>query len=405
MTAPGSPGASGAPNPPGASAQLTAPGSPGVPVVPGVPVAVVFGGPSAEHDVSVVSGTAIAEALAGAGHAVSQFLVDLEGGWWLLPVGHRRAGRPAAAYDTPGSIGAAGPFGAGEATAGIAAASPQPVVFVALHGPFGEDGTVQAILEAAGLAYTGAGIAASAVGMDKPFFKRIARDAGLPVLPWVDVTGARWAEDREGVRAELEALAAGTPDGRLIGKPAALGSSVGMAIAHGPDERDGIVELALRYDARAIVEPCLDRPRELELGVLGNDPATAQILGPGEVIPDREFYDYAAKYLASASRTDAVAGISTALAADVRRIGRAAYALIGGAGFARVDFLLERGTGSLYLNEVNTIPGFTPISLFPMVAAADGIPFAALCSRIVELAVERRAAAPPRRLVPADLPR
>jgi D-alanine-D-alanine ligase len=370
-----------------------------------VPVAVVYGGPSAEHDVSIVSGTAIAQALAGAGHPVSQVLVDLAGGWWLLPADHRRDGRPGVAYDAPGSLGAAGPFAAGEATAGIAAAVPQPVVFVALHGPFGEDGTIQAILESAGLAYTGAGIAASAVGMDKPFFKRIARSAGLPILPWVDVTAERWATDRPGVRAELAALAAGAPNGRLIGKPASLGSSVGIAIAHGPDERDEIVELALRYDARAIVEPCLDRPRELELGVLGNDPSGARVFGPGEVLPGREFYDYAAKYLETGSRTFAVAGISTALAADVRRIGTAAYALIGGAGFARVDFLLERGTGSLYLNEINTIPGFTPISLFPVIAAADGLPFAALCGRIVELAIERRAAAPTRRLITSDLPR
>jgi len=370
-----------------------------------VPVAVVLGGPSAEHDVSVVSGTAIAEALAGAGHAVSQFLVDLDGGWWRLPAGHRREGRPAAAYDTPAMLGASGPFTAGQATAAIASAVPAPVVFVALHGPFGEDGTIQAILQSAGLAYTGAGIAASAVGMDKPFFKRIARGAGLPVLPWVEVAASRWAADPAGVRAELAALAAGAPNGRLIGKPASLGSSVGMAIAHGPDERDAMVELALRYDARAIVEPCLDRPRELELGVLGNDPAAARLFGPGEVIPGREFYDYAAKYLDSGSHTVAAADISRALAADVRRIGAATYALIGAAGFARVDFLLDRGTGSLYLNEINTIPGFTPISLFPAVAAADGLPFAALCSRIVELAVERHAAMPAGRLHPADLPR
>ena len=126
---------------------------------------------------------------------------------------------------------------------------------------------------------------------------------------------------------------------------------------------------------------------------------------PGEVLPGCEFYDYAAKYLETGSRTLAVAGVSTALAADVRRIGTAAYALIGGAGFARVDFLLERGTGSLYLNEINTIPGFTPISLFPAIAASDGLPFAALCARIVELAIGRRAAAPTRRLSTSDLPR
>ena len=168
--------------------------------------------------------------------------MDLDGGWWLLPADHRRDGRPGAAYDVPAALGATGPFTAGDATSGIAAAVPRPVVFVALHGPFGEDGTIQAILELAGLAYTGAGIAASAVGMDKPFFKRIARSAGLPVLPWVEVTAQRWAADRPAVRAALAGLAATAANERLIGKPASLGSSVGMAIAHGPDERDAMVE-------------------------------------------------------------------------------------------------------------------------------------------------------------------
>jgi D-alanine-D-alanine ligase len=369
-------------------------------------VAVVFGGPSAEHDVSIVSGTAIAAALAGRGHPVSQFCIDLGGEWWLLPVDHRRGDRAPAAYDDPSGLGAAGPFSAGDAAAGIAGARPQPVVFVALHGPYGEDGTVQAILEDAGLAYTGAGVAASAIGMDKPLFKRIARGAGLPVLDWVEVSREAWASDPDTVLADLDRLASRAAGERLIAKPACLGSSVGMGIAHGRGERAAIIEAALHFDARAIVEPCLDHPRELELGILGNPATGLRIFGPGEVLPGREFYDYADKYAAgSSARTFPVADLPAPLAADVRRVGATAFTLIGAAGFARVDFLLDRATGDLVLNEINTIPGFTPISLFPMMAAAAGLPFAELCARIVDLGAAVRAARPVRRLAPEDLPR
>jgi len=297
---------------------MTAPGGAATPVV------VVYGGPSAEHDVSIVSGTAIAEALAANGHAVSQLLVDLSGGWWRMPAEHLREGRPGAAYDAPATLGAAGPFTAGEATAVIAAARPRPVVFIALHGPFGEDGTIQAILEAAGLAYTGAGIAASAVGMDKPFFKRIARGAGLPVLPWIEISATRWTTDRSGVLAELEAFAADAPGRRVIVKPARLGSSVGMSIAWGPADREPAVELALRYDARILVEPCLPSPRELEVAVLGNAPGDLAVYGPGEVIPSRDFYDYVDKYVADAAVLLPRAEVDDATASDCRRIAAAA---------------------------------------------------------------------------------
>jgi len=370
------------------------------------PVAVILGGPSAEHDVSIVSGTAIAAALADRGHAVSQFCIDLAGEWWLLPAGHRRGDLAPADYDDPAALGAAGPFGAGDAAAGIAAARPRPVAFVALHGPFGEDGTVQAILEDAGVPYTGAGVAASAIGMDKPLFKRIARGAGLPVLDWVEIAAQAWERDRAAALAALERLAATAPGGRLIAKPARLGSSIGMAIADGPEAWPEIVESALVHDERALVEPCLDRPRELEMGVLGNPATGLTAFGPGEVIPGRAFYDYADKYAAgSTARALPTADVPDAVAAEVRRIGLAAFDLIGAAGFARVDFLLERGTGRLVLNEVNTIPGFTSISLYPKMAEAAGLPFDALCARIVELGEAAHAIHPARRLRPEDLPR
>ncbi len=368
-------------------------------------VAVVFGGPSAEHDVSITSGTAIAAALAGRGHPVSQLYVDLAARWWRLPAGHRRGELAPAAYDDPAALGAAGPFGAGDAAAVIAAARPQPVVFVALHGPYGEDGTVQAILEDAGLAYTGSGVAASAVGMDKPLFKRFARAAGLPVLPSFDITAGQWAADRAGTLVALDAFAADAPGRRVIVKPACLGSSVGIAIAWSAADREPAIELALRHDARVLVEPCLPTPRELEVAVLGNAPGDLRVWGPGEVIPSRDFYDYIDKYMADAAQVMARADIDEATAAECRRIAADAFTLIGAAGFARVDFLVDRGSGALYLNEINTIPGFTPISLFPKMAEAAGIPFADLCARIVDLALETRAARPTRRLTPGDLPR
>ena len=368
-------------------------------------VAVLFGGPSAEHDVSIVSGTAIAGALADRGHPVSQYYIDLGGAWWLLPADHRRGERSPAAYDEPEVLGAAGPLGSGEAAGGMAAARPRPVVFVALHGPYGEDGTIQAILEEAGLAYTGSGVAASAVGMDKPLFKRFARGAGLLVLPWLDLTAGQWAADRAGTLAALDAFAADAPGRRVIIKPACLGSSVGMSIAWSPADREPALELALRYDARVLVEPCLPTPRELEVAVLGNPPDDLQISGPGEVIPSRDFYDYIDKYVVDAARIVARAEVDEATAARCRRIAGVAYALIGAQGFARVDLLQDRRTGDVYLNEINTIPGFTPISLFPRIMAEDGLDFGELCARIVDLGAAARAARPVRRLAPGDLPR
>ncbi len=227
------------------------------------PVAVVFGGPSAEHDVSIVSGTAIAAALAGAGYPVDQWLIDLAGAWWWLPDDHRRDGRPQAAYDDPEALGATGPVSAADALDTLAGRDEPPIVFLALHGPFGEDGTVQALCEAAGLAYTGSGVAASAIGMDKAVFKRLIRGLGLPVADWVEVRAAPWAAAPEQVLATLEAFAAGTGDTRLMVKPARLGSSLGMTIAHAPAERGPALDAAFLFDDLVLVERYLAGARDL----------------------------------------------------------------------------------------------------------------------------------------------
>jgi D-alanine-D-alanine ligase len=370
---------------------------------PGPPVAVLLGGPSAEHDVSIVSGTAVAEALAGAGFAVEQHLIDLDGAWWQLPADHRRADRPPATYDDPLVLGASGPLTAGAAIDRLAAADPSPVVFIALHGPFGEDGTVQAMLEAAGLAYTGSGVTASALGMDKAIFKRLARGIGLPVVDWREVRLARWQADRAAVLGELEAFSGGTGDQRLMIKPSGLGSSVGITLAHGPAEYAPALDEAFRYDAVALAEAYVAGARDLEVSVIGNDHAHLELYGPGEILAGHEFYDYAAKYTPGLSETSTRAEVPAVMRATILKIARDAYRAIGAEGFARVDFLVHGD--EVLLSEINTIPGFTPISLFPTLPAEGGHTFVDVCIRVVELALERHAARAGGRLTPADLPR
>jgi D-alanine-D-alanine ligase len=368
------------------------------------PIAVLLGGPSAEHDVSVVSGTAIADALRGAGLAVSQILIDLDGRWWWLPDDHARSDRPPGAYDDPPALGAEGPLRVGAAIDRLAATEPAPVVFVALHGPYGEDGIVQALLEAAGMAYTGAGVLASAIGMDKVVQKRIWRGLGLPVLDFREVRIAAWRRDRAAVLAELEAFAAATADSRLMVKPARLGSSVGVTLAHGADERAAALDLAFRYDTLAIVERYLASARDLEVSVIGSEPPLG-VYGPGEIMAGHEFYDYAAKYTPGLSETSTHAELPGALRERIRKLARDAYRAIGGEGFARVDFLVSGD--EVVLSEINTIPGFTPISLFPTMPAEGGLDFTAVCLRVVDLAIERHAErrASGGGLRPSDLPR
>lgn len=369
-------------------------------------IAVLLGGPSAEHDVSIVSGRAIAAALRDRGHAVSVWLIDLEGRWWALPEASTDPSIEPTAYDDPASLDADGPLGAGAALDRLAAADPRPIVFPALHGPFGEDGQVQALLESVGLVYCGSGPAASAIGMDKTLFKRACGSLELPVLPWVEVRALDWAQDRATVVAELEDFAASLPDPRLVIKPARLGSSIGVTIVHRPDEPPELehaVADALRYDDLVLAEPYLDHPRELEASVVGNGRRDVAVYGPGEILPGREFYDFVAKYRSDQSRTLLHPELDPVMREDVRRIAGEVFLATGCSGFARVDFLLARDD-LLFVSEINTIPGFTPISLFPRLCAEGGFDFGGICERIVELALERAATRPDRRLTRADLP-
>jgi D-alanine-D-alanine ligase len=381
---------------------MTHPGTPPTSRTEWPPVVLLLGGPSAEHDVSVVSGTAIAAALLDAGLKVTQVLIDLEGRWWWLPPDHRRGERSAAAYDKPAALGGEGPHRVGDAIDRLAALAPAPVVFIALHGPWGEDGTVQALLDAAGLAYTGSGVLASAVGMDKTIQKRIWRGLGLPVVDWREVQVGRWRRDPGGVLAELEAFASGTGDVRLMVKPSRLGSSVGMTLAHTAEERSAALDLAFRYDTVALAERYLAGARDLEVAIIGNEPPLG-VYGPGEIVAGHEFYDYAAKYTPGLSETSTHAEVDPARRELIRKLARDAYRAIGGEGFARVDFLVTDDVA--VLSEINTIPGFTAISLFPTMPAEAGLDFTAVCLRVIELGLERFATRTATTLGAEDLPR
>jgi len=258
------------------------------------------------------------------------------------------------------------------------------VIFPVLHGPFGEDGTVQGLLELANIPYVGPGVMASAVGMDKAVMRRVFQADGLPVAPWRSFTYRDWQTNRGDVEGRL--LALGLP---LFVKPANLGSSVGISKVKSAGDLGAAVDLACEFDRKIVVEAGVPDARELECAVLGNDNPQASVAG--EVIPSREFYDYEAKYLDEGSKTVIPADLPADRVADVQRLSIAAFKSVDAAGMSRVDFLLSRTTGELFVNEINTIPGFTTISMFAKLWEASGVPYAALVDRLIQLALERHA--------------
>ena len=257
------------------------------------------------------------------------------------------------------------------------------VIFPVLHGPYGEDGTVQGLLELANVPYVGAGVLASSVGMDKAIMKVLFAAAGLPVGPYHVVMRHAWDRQRPAILRNLEA-ALGFP---MFVKPANLGSSVGISKAKHPAGLGDAIDLAGSFDRKIVVEAAVPEAREIECAVLGNDEPEASV--PGEVIPSREFYDYEAKYMDDTSTTVIPADLPAQLAAEIRRLSIAAFRAIDCAGMARVDFLLSRPSGRIVVNEVNTIPGFTTISMYAKLWAASGVSYPELLDRLVALAIER----------------
>ena len=259
------------------------------------------------------------------------------------------------------------------------------VMFPMLHGPYGEDGTVQGLLELANVPYVGAGVLASAVGMDKAVQKLVFAAKGLPVCDYEVILDRDWRRDERAILAHVVGRL-GFP---LFVKPANLGSSVGISKAKHAVELRAAIAHAAEFDRKVVIEAAVPNAREIECSVLGNDEPVASV--PGEIIPSREFYDYEAKYLDEGSRSVIPADLTDAQTADVRRLAVAAFTAIDGAGMARVDFLLARDSRVLYLNEVNTIPGFTTISMYAKMWAASGVPYARLLDRLIDLAIDRHA--------------
>jgi D-alanine-D-alanine ligase len=351
-------------------------------------VLLVFGGRSAEHEVSVVSARSVLDALDPERYDVVCVGIDKDGRWHLLPgppaLPSGVTGElPAVTPETGSEVALAREPGARELVTEAGRREGFDVVFPMLHGPLGEDGTIQGLLEVAGIPYVGAGVLASAVGMDKPTQKVLFRAAGLPVAPYVVITEREWLEDPESVEAKAQDL--GYP---LFVKPAALGSSVGITKAHEPGELASAVKEALTHGRKAVVERSIEGARELEVSVLGNEDPVASVAG--EIIPrGHEFYDYAAKYLDETGAQLVIpADLPPEVMEEVRRMAVAAFRAIDAEGMARVDFFF-RAPEELLVNEINTIPGFTTISMYPKLWDAAGLPFRDLVDRLIHLAGER----------------
>ena len=342
-------------------------------------VGVIFGGRSGEHEVSIASAASIFTHLDRSRYDAVPIRIEKDGRWVLT--GAAPTAISAADVLTQRQTEALEPI---EPTVAVSPAGVD-VVFPVLHGPYGEDGTVQGLLELANIPYVGCGVLASAAGMDKAVMKVLFAARGLPVGPYVAMVRREWDGDAAGITARVE-RELGYP---VFVKPANLGSSVGISKAKSRTELIDAVKLALEFDRKVVIEAAVANAREIECSVLGNDEPEASV--PGEVVPSREFYDYEAKYIDASSKTLIPAPLSEDEAATIRRMAIEAFRAVDGAGMARVDFLMARDSGAIVVNEVNTIPGFTTISMYPQMWEASGLPYPALIDRLIQLAIERHA--------------
>jgi len=378
-------------------------------------VGIIYGGRSGEHEVSLASAAAVFQNLDPDRYEPIAIRIEKDGRWTLPPEPPRtmkaadviaaaqleaasetgRGPRPAdrdlreahlVAY--PGAetlLTLSRPDGQSGRSEIAVSGLALDVVFPVLHGPYGEDGTVQGLLELANVPYVGAGVLASAVGMDKAAMKLVFAAKGLPICDYEVVMKRDWLRDE---RAVLHTVVnrLGFP---VFVKPANLGSSVGISKAKHVAELRAAIKLAADFDRKVVVEAAVPNAREIEVSVLGNDEPEASV--PGEIVPSREFYDYEAKYLTDDSATLIPAPLSAAQTEDVRRLAIEAFKALDCAGMARVDFLLDGQDGVLYLNELNTIPGFTTISMYAKMWAASGLSYPQLLDRLIALALDRHA--------------
>jgi D-alanine-D-alanine ligase len=363
-------------------------------------VGVVFGGRSGEHEVSLMSARSVMDALDKDRYDIVPVGITKEGKWLTAgdPLGalqsmsletkqasgraetqSRSGGADSFAVPRAGEDGSRRELLPGLDANGIAYVD---VLFPVLHGPYGEDGTVQGLFELAGIPYVGAGVLGSALAMDKIAMKAVFCAEGFPVADYVPVMRWEWDERPAQVTARIEQRV-GYP---CFVKPANLGSSVGVTKVHAAAELSGALNVAARYDRKMLVEKAVNA-REIECSVLGNDHPLASL--PGEVIPRREFYDYAAKYFDAATQLIVPADLTAAKAAEIQALAVRAFVALDCAGMARADFFMDRVTDQVYINELNTIPGFTAVSMYPRMWAASGLPYPQLLDRLIQLAFER----------------
>jgi D-alanine-D-alanine ligase len=344
-------------------------------------VAVLFGGRSGEHSVSLVSAASVLAALNPATIEVVQIGIDRHGRWFTGPKTldalndgnfQREGVEPALFSATPGEG-----LKAGGRTIGFDVALP------VIHGTNGEDGTLQGLMELAGVAYAASGVVGSAVCMDKSIFKAVAIANGLPTLPYVDVPRHRWHAEPKAVLDQIEEKLRYP----VFAKPCNMGSSVGVVKAQNRLELQAALEEAARWDRRLVVEQGVDA-REIEVAILGNASPKASVAG--EIVPDRDFYDFESKYADSDSRLHIPAPLPPEQSDEIRAMALHAFAAMDCAGLARVDFLMEKESGAVWLNEINTMPGFTSISMYPKLWDASGLPYSELLDEVVRLAVDRK---------------
>lgn len=353
-------------------------------------VGVIFGGKSGEHEVSVQSGQSITQSLNPEKYVAVPIGISRAGHWVVGPHAFRALEAEAqvslgASVETDALI----PVSDSSVETALRSGSAVPnlteaidVVIPVLHGPNGEDGTIQGMLEVLDVPYVGAGVLASAVGMDKVFMKKLFAAAGLPQVKYTFYTRKFWESSPQSVIDDIESQI-GYP---CFVKPANMGSSVGISKVKSRDDLQDALNLAAKYDRKIVVEQGLD-VREVEVAVLGNDHPKASV--PGEIIPSNEFYDYNAKYINGESELVIPAKLSPEVTDEIRRLAVEAFQAVDCSGLARIDFFVEKGTDRVLVNEINTMPGFTRYSMYPKLWEATGLSYSQLIDKLIELAIER----------------
>lgn len=352
-----------------------------------ISLCLVFGGRSGEHEISVMSAASVYRASIESGYHVEAVGITREGRWVYIPEPqsffssfltevNETVGPRCYLVPEPSERCLYVRESAGQRSV------PVDVVFPVLHGPFGEDGTIQGLLEMAGIPYVGAGVLASAACMDKAVTKKLLNACGVPCVPSMVIYRWKWREDPQSVLRTLEDFSL-----PAFVKPSGSGSSLGVSKVKRREEYKRALDEAFLYDSKAVVERSQEGFLEVECSVLGNKEPEASI--PGEILPAREFYDYEAKYLDQNTRLLIPARLDEFLSSKVRSVAVAAYKACECHGMARVDFFVNPASGEVYVNELNTIPGFTAVSMYPKLWEATGLPYPALIRRLVELAVER----------------